>query len=295
MKYQKAQKILMQLRSETNTIMTVLGWSKQIQKQLDQAPVVDVSEVGERDWRHGRMNPDKFRHMSKEQRDNWIDFHEELLEVAERTIKDSESSVQVLGAFKDILSLVIEPIEAFGKHGLVSQKSIAALRERYFKFAQAVKSEGRIRVRYLRILQDSHNPELFEKWNEQLQREFKNANRRAESFDEFLAATRSTVSEIIGQLPTLYQDVSAEKQRHDTATVKSKIEILKHRLKASEEQAGSWAERAAQAKRDGKDDVARECERRKQAFETSMHLYKECVAILNQLYDKLSKRSATAV
>lgn len=287
MKFQKAQKILAQLKSEANTILTVLGWTKQMQKHLDNAAVVDVSEVGEQDLRHGRMNPDKFKHLSKEQRDSWVEFHQKLFHVAQKTIVDSDSSIQILGAFKEILALVVEPIEAFGKRGLVSQKSIASLRERYFKFAQTIKSEGRIRVRYLRILQDSHNVELFEKWNEQLQREFKNADRRADAVDDFLAATRAVVSEIVGQLST--SEVDAEQRRHDLAIVKSKLEILKHRMKSSQDQANSWAERAAQAE---KADLVADYERRKKIFETSAHLYKECVGILEKLQEKLNSRMA---
>lgn len=302
LKYQKAQKILMQLRSETNTILTVLSWSRPTQKQLDNAPVVDVSAVGEEEIRHGRMNPDKFKKLTKEQRDSWIDFHEKLLGVAQQVVKDTEARIQTLNSFREVLSLIVEPMETFSKHGFVNQQRVMSLRERYINFAQSVKSEGRIRVRYLRILQDSHNRELFLKWDEQVQREFNNADRRVEALDEFLSIARSIVTEIERDLPRYFSTVSFNEQRKTFAIVKSKVDILKHRLKHSEDQANSWAERAKTAAFENQPDKASEAERRRQIFETSVHLYKECSGMLNELCEQLKtglqtkgEKSASAV
>jgi hypothetical protein len=282
--YHKAQSVLSKLRDETRTLMNNAEWSRRHQSDTENDPVIDVSEVGEACQNYGRMSLYKFKQLNRDERAQWIDFNDRLLAVANQILRDTEVSVQVLHTLNEIMTLVIAPIENLSNDPAARIK-IRTLRETYFRHARTIKTDGRIRLRYLRILNGSHNEEIFATWNTQLQKELSKTTKYSKIFDEFLDAAKNIIDEIIPHFVSAVSPEEADSQRHKCALLKSKRDILHNKFKTNADQAKSWKERSETAEKESRNVFATESSRRSEAYAKCAHLYKEFFDLVDKLYE----------
>jgi len=286
--YQRVQNNLVKLRAEARILMTNAEWSTHHQKQTEGENVIDVNEVGKKTRYRGRMDAEKFKQLAKEERDEWIEFNNRLLDCANDILRDSETNVQHLHSLKEIMALLIEPIEQIS-HSPSTRVRIHGLRDSYIRYAKSVKSDGRIRLRYLRILNASHNEKMLEQWDVQLQREFQRTLRHPEIFAEFIDSAKSVVDEVIADKESTAGWIDSQKRRHDASLIKSKRDILKNRMTSHEDQAESWKARAESA---ADEQAVTEAKRRHNTYAACAALYKDCFETLDRLHEHYLQPSA---
>lgn len=285
--YHKTQKVLAELRAESHALSVNAEWSRQHQSDTEDDHVIDVSIVGECCPFSGRMSLEKFKKLNRDQRADWIDFNDRLIAVTNAILRDTEVSVQVLHTLKELLELMIDPIEKFILSPPAKER-IRSLKSTYFNFARTVKTEGRIRVRYIRILNSSHSEDIFAVWNKQLQHDLTKSTKYSKLFQEFIDAATGIVEELLSGLTLPQTSDDAAFKRHQCAMLKSKRDILNNKYKTNRAQAESWKQRSQTAGDNERTAFAAESARRAEAYAKCADLYKAGFDLMDKLYERMN-------
>ncbi len=237
---------------------------------------------------------EKFRHLSLNEQQQWINFHQQLSEVSSRVAVFIQEQVYVLQVLKHGSTGIIAALS--GMTTVQCPKSeLADLNAALVIHSQNVVKDSKIGTRYMKILCRSHQQDLLDEWTRQVNADLNTSDGNWIICDTFLELANDVVEDLIARVVAPNSPEAIRRFRHDMLALKAKQSLLKNHLRCAHNQIIQLSRLEEKLSWTDSHSKIKELELRRHLCEHAVTFYGRCLTLLNRLEESFHQARAATV